>query len=296
MDTRIFKINLEEWEQMDADSKSKIYRHRTRRNLWLRLYRKQAWADNALKTENIIRTIQQQGLLPVRQPGFYATTGKHFGIIQVKNPGIKSYGSICQDYPERIGEMAWRMSLIVKNLHAHPMDGHLFGDYRDFFRHEVQCAHLISQKKDRYLKLIDSLPEASCYIHGHLFSDSFYADTTDDLIDNLGHFSRGVPDFDNAMLYLMTFHLPYFWYNIHVRIPRSITRQFYNVYMEEYYGKFASMDEHICMFEKFVVLYGLVMKRESGIYPAGYRRLCRKWLYPQNRHNSLLRLLGLHSV
>lgn len=260
-------INLSEWTLSGGGSQGESYNSNSDKGTMLKLFSPLIKPEQVISELEFSQAIYDLGI-SCPHPGRLAKYGDRYGIILQRIMNKKSFARAVGDEPARAEEFAERMAVMARDLHARPSEGTPFPSTIDYFRNVLKDNHTASAETlDLIGETIEKLApyEKKNLVHGDFHFGNIITDGKKDYFIDLGAFSYGNPDFDNAMLYFTCYHVTeqMMQYEYHMHTPEA--RRFWEAYRKAYYGPSAPTTEELAgIFFPYIMVRTLFFEMSLG--------------------------------
>ena len=229
-------LDMTQWVKSGEGSQGDSFYNVNDSTLMVKLYNSAVDMDIIKGEIETGKTVYNYGL-PTPKPGEYVTDGKRFGVEFQRILNKKSFARACGDDPSCLEDLAARLSVLAKKLHATDADTTIFSDQKKMYRDWLgACQLLSSSEKDNYLDFLEDIPDVQKCVHGDFHFGNVITDGKNDYLIDLGYFGYGAPEFDLSMLYFVTHFLPDGMFSHIYHMEPSDGPRFWNSFAESYYG------------------------------------------------------------
>lgn len=210
--------------------------------------------------------------LGIRNPAAIrlVTDGKKYGVEFERIAPKVSYARAISNNPDKLEMYASAFAAMAKELHSRPCNTEVFGSVSEYFKEEVnRCTIIDSTRKEAILKYINSVPETTTCCHGdlHIGNAIINTDTGVQYWIDLSDFRWGNPLFDLGMFYFSTYDTPDDIIFKLYHIDKAMMVKVWEVFVREYFGKDASLEEINKECARFAALYIIRFGNRNLISP-----------------------------
>lgn len=197
------------------------------------------------------------------------TDGTRTGVEFERIVGKRSFARAISQEPERLEAYSRKFASMCRELHSKECDTVMFKPAVDRFRNAAKNSRRFNdQQKSRILSFIDSIPDVTTCIHGDMHignaimagDKTYWIDTSD--------FGYGHPYLDLGMYYFIAYgtddeEMCNKLYHISV----AQLRKTWNIFVKEYFGADADIEEIGKMIAPYAALYMVFFDQYDKLLP-----------------------------
>lgn len=263
------EINIEDWEQFGGGIQGDSFFSRKDPGVILKLFSENISKSYVEHEFNFSQAVADAG---IRSPEALemVSCGKRWGIVFKRILHKKSFSRLSGEYPEKIPELAKRLSDMAKDLHSKPAEGTPFPGALPFFRRILEENTIIDDemraKMQKALREIET-EDRNTLLHGDFHFGNAITDGKEDFFIDLGNLSYGNPKFDISMFYLVTHYgtEEILQYNFHMTIPQAT--EFWEEFKKSYYGRAIPDEELAPLLRNYLLVRTLWIQKDTGNAP-----------------------------
>ena len=198
------------------------------------------------------------------------TDGKRIGVEFDRIAPKKSVARAISQEPENLEKYAVKFAQMCKELHSTPCDTENFEAVTEHFKKIVNTSNLFSEnEKGKMIAFINSVPAQTYCCHGdlHIGNVIFNTQTEEYYWIDLSDFRYGNPLFDLGMFYMACNCNPDDLTNRLYHVDNATMRKVWEIFVREYFGPDAVLDEVARRLEPFAALYMVYYGGRDKLYP-----------------------------
>ena len=258
-------INLKDYELSGGGKLGESFIKRDNPDILLKIYsieRRQMALDEYERAWKVFKSG-----ISCPEPGELVTTDDgRLGILFKRIHDKKSYARALSEHPELLDKYAAEFADFCKKLHSTKPEPGLFPSAKDqHIKGIMDNPFLTPDEKEGLKHFIMNLPHADTALHGDLHYGNviFTPDGQKYLID-LSDFCTGTPLFDIGVMLVQTQLISEEMSVELYHINKTVSMQFWNAFVKEYFGPDASPDQVKDMVLPYAFLRILVVEKVLG--------------------------------
>ena len=230
------RINLDDYTQTGEGGTSLTYTSKDGKTL-AKLYNPGYEAELAKEDFLTACTVYDLGI-PSPKPYRLITDGVRVGAEYEWIQGKRSFARIISQEPERLEELSVEFAQRALQLHATEADTQrLHSTKQKMKRFYLENEGVVADYyKERVLRFLDTVPEATTCLHGDLQIGNIITDGKRTLWIDLGGFGYGVPEWDLAFTWRMTHNTNAKITEWLLHLTSDVLHQHWNLFLQSYLG------------------------------------------------------------
>ncbi|MBP5210819.1 MAG: phosphotransferase, partial [Bacteroidales bacterium] len=215
----------------------------------------------------IADAVYRMGIVSPKPIGLVLADGR-LGVEFERIVNKRSYARAISQEPENMERFVTTFAQYCKKIHSTPCRTDIFPSVVDIVKNDIITSDLFDDaKKEIILSFIDSVPEAHTCLHGDMHVGNLLMAGGKNYWIDLGDFAYGNPLFDLGMVYFtckanveeVTMHL--------YHVSNATMAKAWEVFVREYFGPDADLDEIDRRVEPFAALRMLHLGKAFNMMP-----------------------------